>query len=352
MVFLLVRELKRRHPDIRISVVLPPDGMYVQRFRSLDVPTIEFPLNRISPLHIPRFLSLVLNMRPDVLHSHGKGAGLYARMVPRFLCRARRVHSYHGFHPPHHPVANSLYRRLESVLLKRVDAVAALSKSEAAEIGAVSPKNRAKIKIMPNVVACDQLRERGEHRLPSAVESFLGRNTGRFVMTMIGRDDPVKNFPLAFRAAQATLRKSDNVCFVFVGVNASESAYAPLREKYPESVLAVPSLDNPAPLLRKSSAVLLTSRKEGSPLVVLEAFCFGKPVVGTDVPGIQDAVKDGLNGILCPENEEALAAVIERLANDVELYARLSRNALATSGEMDVTSWTEQYYKLYSHRSG
>jgi glycosyltransferase involved in cell wall biosynthesis len=41
----------------------------------------------------------------------------------------------------------------------------------------------------------------------------------------------------------------------------------------------------------------------------------GRPVIGTDVPGCRQVVRDGVTGLLCePRSAESLAAAMERLA--------------------------------------
>ncbi len=62
---------------------------------------------------------------------------------------------------------------------------------------------------------------------------------------------------------------------------------------------------------------------EGMPLSLLEAAACGRPLIATDTPGCRDLVRNGKNGILVPrDNVPALAAAIERLANDEELRHR------------------------------
>jgi len=69
----------------------------------------------------------------------------------------------------------------------------------------------------------------------------------------------------------------------------------------------------------------LPSLTEGQPLVILEAFGCGIPVVATRVGGIPDIVEDGINGFLVdPGAEEELAKALEDLAQDCELRQRMS----------------------------
>jgi glycosyltransferase involved in cell wall biosynthesis len=109
-------------------------------------------------------------------------------------------------------------------------------------------------------------------------------------------------------------------------------------------------LENIAPLLSRVNALLITSKKEGSPLVVLEAFCLGKPVIGTNVPGIRDLIDPGKNGVLCDETPASLSAATEGLSRNPSLYKKLCEGALTSAAAKDVTAWAGQYYSLYSNK--
>lgn len=66
---------------------------------------------------------------------------------------------------------------------------------------------------------------------------------------------------------------------------------------------------------------------ETGPLVVLEAFAAGVPVLGANLGGIAELVRDGVDGVLLPpDNIDAWADGIDRLAGDPEIARRLQRN--------------------------
>jgi len=74
----------------------------------------------------------------------------------------------------------------------------------------------------------------------------------------------------------------------------------------------------------------LTSKQdqEGVPNSMLEAMATGLPVVATLHGGIPEAVKDGQDGLLTPENDSAaLAASLGRMAGNPDLFRRFGSNA-------------------------
>ena len=78
--------------------------------------------------------------------------------------------------------------------------------------------------------------------------------------------------------------------------------------------------------------LLLPSRSEGTPRVILEALCRGRAVIGGRVGGIPDAVRDAENGFLVePADVAGIADALVRLLSDRALAERLGAQALEDS---------------------
>jgi glycosyltransferase involved in cell wall biosynthesis len=83
--------------------------------------------------------------------------------------------------------------------------------------------------------------------------------------------------------------------------------------------------------LLASDALVLFSRYENLPCVVLEALCAGLPVISTSVGGIAEVI-DSSNGILVSsENEELLTDAFTRMFSSYHIYDRESISRVATS---------------------
>jgi glycosyltransferase involved in cell wall biosynthesis len=87
-------------------------------------------------------------------------------------------------------------------------------------------------------------------------------------------------------------------------------------------------LEDVGGLLAAADAVLLPSRWEGLPLVLLEAMARGRPIVASAVGGVCDAIEDGVHGTLVPPGDEsALAEALEQLHRKADRGWRLGRAA-------------------------
>lgn len=89
----------------------------------------------------------------------------------------------------------------------------------------------------------------------------------------------------------------------------------------------------------------LPSLTEGQPLVILEAFGCGIPVVATRVGGIPDIIEDGVNGFLVNSGAaEELARALEDLAQDCELRQKMSvANRILYSSRFTVERYVKNH---------
>jgi glycosyltransferase involved in cell wall biosynthesis len=72
--------------------------------------------------------------------------------------------------------------------------------------------------------------------------------------------------------------------------------------------------------------------------VVIEAFCRGRPVVGSRVGGIPDLVHDGVNGLLVePGDADALPDALVRLLTNRERAEGLAAGAAASAGDWTIS---------------
>ncbi len=80
--------------------------------------------------------------------------------------------------------------------------------------------------------------------------------------------------------------------------------------------------------LDHATCLVLPSRREGMGRVVVEAFCRGRPVVGTRGGGIEDLVEDERTGLLLPPDDApALARALVRILTDRRLAEELGARA-------------------------
>jgi len=78
--------------------------------------------------------------------------------------------------------------------------------------------------------------------------------------------------------------------------------------------------------LARSDVLVLPSKSEGVPRVIIEALEIGVPVVATPVGGVPDVVTHEETGLLVDDDPRAIAAALIRLSQNEELAHRLAED--------------------------
>lgn len=158
---------------------------------------------------------------------------------------------------------------------------------------------------------------RNVHAIPYGVDlpSRRGSEDVELPVLYAGRLSPEKNIEVI---AEAT----DGVPRIVAGDG-------PLRALLPDA-LGFVSQRELAALYERAGVVVLVSREEGLPNVVLEAMAHGKAVIATPVGGIPTLIEDGVTGLLVPVGDAAaLRSAIDRVRADGDLRLRLGSAARA-----------------------
>ena len=95
---------------------------------------------------------------------------------------------------------------------------------------------------------------------------------------------------------------------------------------------------------------LITSRAEGGPKALLEAWSSGVPVVATQVGMCNDLIKNGQNGLLTDvNNQSTLVTHAENIIQNKSLANQLAKEGLTTVQKYSWNNIVQQYYdQIYS----
>ncbi|HEX4824877.1 MAG TPA: glycosyltransferase [Candidatus Polarisedimenticolaceae bacterium] len=186
---------------------------------------------------------------------------------------------------------------------------------------------------------------------PGAAPSDVGNDAdGRRLIT-VGRLTEAKDHSNLIAAVDLLRQAGESVQLVIVGdgeLRASLEAEIARRNLGAFVTLAGARTD-PQRFLREADIFVLSSAREGFPVVILEAMASGLAVVSTDVGGISEVLKTDENGLLVrPGDPAALAAAVRRLLSDSALRSSLGTRARETVvNRFSLRSSVERYEKLY-----
>lgn len=148
----------------------------------------------------------------------------------------------------------------------------------------------------------------------------------------VGRLNEQKNFELLIRAfARITDKFSEHKLVIYGKGELLESLKALSRELGISERVEFPGFATNMPeVLEKSGMFVLSSDYEGMPNALIEAMALGLPCVSTDCGGggARFLIKDGENGLLVPQKDEAaMANAMEQILSDEDFAKNIGENA-------------------------
>ena len=294
---------------------------------------------RLSPmadLRAASTLAAALRRRaPGVVHAHGLRAAFIAAL-------ARRLHTFPLIVTAHNLIDPGAPTRLGlAVVATAADTIIAVSEPIAEGLRA-NGVPAGKIVVIGNGVDI----ARHEVPFPDA-RAALGAADGAFVVVTIARLSPEKGVDVLLEAA----RRTPDLQFLIAG---DGPLRAELSSKAPPNVRFLGRVEDVRAVLSAADAVAVPSRLEGQGIVALEALASRRPVVASRVGGLAAMLREGATALLVPpEDPEALASALSRLAADGALRARLAQQGFELVKQCyDVrvqTAAVEQIYTRSSH---
>jgi glycosyltransferase involved in cell wall biosynthesis len=194
------------------------------------------------------------------------------------------------------------------------------------------------------------------HGLPAAVvsnEPQIDVKQLPLRVAFLGRADPVKGPDTLIRAVRS-LPDLDIELHLYgvIQSDGDKAFWKSLRRlaKSDSRIAFRPAVphDEIVSLLKRYHVLAVPSRwLETGPLVILESFFAGTPVIASRLGGIAEKVEEGRNGLLLhPDNIPAWADALHRCARDRKLLSALRKGAISYRSMADVAREMAQIYRL------
>lgn len=218
----------------------------------------------------------------------------------------------------------------------KVDYIIAVSQKCADAFAEKLPQLRPHIRVIENILpeklVCQQADE-------FTVEAEMPAKGIRLLS--IGRFCTAKNFDNVPDICARLLQSGLDLCWYIIGFGGDEAL---IRQKIKEAgmenrVILLGKKENPYPYIKACDLYVQPSRYEGKCVSVLEAQMLGKPVVITCYATSASQLKDGVDGIIVPKDNEGCADGIARLLRDTNRMKNLinncAQNDYSNSAEID-----------------
>jgi glycosyltransferase involved in cell wall biosynthesis len=323
----LTREQARNGHSVGIVCDSSTGGEYEERLFDRLTPSLALGLKRvpmerqISPSDLAaswRLMREIRSLNPDVLHAHGAKGGVYARVIGALLrvsgTSVARIYTPHGgsLHYDPHTLGGRVYFNTERFLELLTEALIFVSGYEAnAYRVKVGPPRR------PVTLARNGLRPEEFEPItpdPDAVDFlYIG-----MLRDLKGTDVFIESL------AEIGRREGTAPRALIVGDG-------PDKAKYHEAVRALGLAEttrfhDPMPArdaFRKARVVVVPSRAESMPYIVLETIGAGVPLIATRVGGIPEIYGPHSEQLIAPSDVAALAdAMLAAAKNPAETQAK------------------------------
>ncbi|UCA61897.1 glycosyltransferase [Chryseobacterium rhizoplanae] len=271
------------------------------------------------------------SIKPDIIHLHSSKMGVIGRIV---FPKNKIVYTVHGFDSVR--VANRKFLIFEKLLKNRAKALVAVSNYDKEMLQLEGIKDNVQM-IYNGIEDCRlnsiQFNSEKINKLKSISEKHI-------VIMTIARLSLQKKFDLFCEIAERYM-DDDRFRFVWIGNKDSD------KVEHSSNVIMLGEVDQASNLLAYADIFILPSNYEGLPVSILEALCFAKPVVASNVGGIPE-ILNTFNGYASENTVGDFKGYIDNIMMNEEKYQSYSNSARKTfEKDFTVDEMYGRYWGLY-----
>tara|TARA_B110000285_G_C15085332_1_gene595885 strand:- start:8 stop:1162 length:1155 start_codon:yes stop_codon:yes gene_type:complete len=282
----------------------------------------------------------IKKLSPDIVHTHTSKAGFIGRLAAWLSGVPLIVHTVHIL-----PFINEnfimkiLYLLLEKLIAIVTDKYINVSSGMMETSLRYKVGTQAKHSIIYS--AFDTLKFRDAIYSNNLNEPSVNKKIfkNKKIILMIGAFEKRKRHRELVDIFNKVLKNYSNALLLLVGdgklMHEVKNQVKKLR--LDEKIIFTGFRDDPEKFIALADICILNSVREGLPRVVMQYIAGGKPAITTNLPGIDEIVKDGINGcVFSMHDPEALYNKLSDLLSDDDKLEKLTNGAKET----DVSNWS------------
>ncbi len=305
---------------------------------------------------------IIADFKPDIVHTHASKAGALGRLAAHKMKVPVILHTFHGhvFHSYFGKAKTQMYKSIERNMAKkstRIIAISDIQKQELSETHKIcSP---GKIEVIPLGFDLNRFRENTEAKR-SEFRNKWKLDDDELAIGIIGRLVPIKNHAFFLEVVNSILKNtSKKVRFFIIGDGESRNELELLCQakdieySTPENLKKTPLtftswIREVDIALSGLDIICLTSKNEGTPVSLIEAQAAGKPIVSTNVGGIENVVIPNKSAFLSDVNDyRTFSKQLLQLINDDELRISFGQNGNHVFDKFHYTRLVNDMENLY-----
>lgn len=334
--------------QVHVLAVIPPWERVPRWIENLELAGVAVHVVRVRGRQVIRETRMVdrivRDVRPDVMHTHGYRSDLlHGRRGRRVaaVC-ATTLHGSSRMGGMSH-----LFEWIQGWALRRFDVVVAVSEPLFAELrGRGVPEGR--IALIPNGWSPPR------QALGAAeARELLGLQRDSPLVGWVGRLIPIKGCDVLLDALARIPTVPWTAVVVGGGPQADELRETARALGLAERIHFAGPLEDAARVFSAFDLLVISSRSEGTPMVLLEAMGAGVPVVATDVGGIPVALgPEAGRWLVAPEDPDSLADAIRALLEQLSEASGAVRAAVEAGrerahGRFGLDPWVGAHLEAY-----
>ena len=334
--------LQRQGRDVEVAALLPRVGEHPFPTQVASSGVRVHEIRRAHRNYLGQARSIVSLLREhgaDVLHSHVAHADVLAYLATRRE-NVPWVSTVHGL--TGHGLKNSFYQLLGIAALKRCRAVVCVAKNVEEDVVSrgVDP---ARVHLVPNGYV------QGETLGRSGARAALGIPPSHRAIGWIGRLSHEKGADLLLEALARA--EAVNVTAVVIGDGPEQDHLVRLAEALgltQDRLRFAGRVNDAARYLPAFDLLALSSRTEGTPMVLLEAMAVGVPIVAFRVGGVPGVLRDESAFLVTPEDVPGFSeALREALGDPQEAQRRAAEARQAFDDRFSIDQCSERIGQIY-----
>lgn len=275
--------------------------------------------------------------KPDLVNTHTSKAGVLGRLATKFVNRRTAVvHTFHGH------LIYGYFARYKSIVFTLIEKIMSRFTNVAVAVTTETKNSLTKLGIGRNLPW--RVIQIG---IPARVVTQTGAAGQTFKLLWIGRFTQIKDPSLAVKVMKI-LSKTERDRFELTMVGEGELFEEVKQEARNLQIKFTGWMTNPFETISAFDLLLITSKNEGLPLVMLEAANFAKPTLSKNVGGISEFINDNQTGYLVDGGADEIAKRIVELSNNKSFLRQTGVNANKLLHEkFSVEIMAKNYQDLY-----
>ncbi len=318
-----------------------PEHPWVAAARADGIPVYPCPIPpRAYHRERAAIARICRTLGPEIVHTHGYRPDVLAGGVARRLGLAT-VTTVHGFTGG--GIRNRFYEWLQLRAFRRFDAVVAVARPLGARLAAAGVP-RERLHVIPNAYAAP-----GAPLARDAARTMLGVPPGGYRLGWAGRLSREKGADVLIEALGLVRDLPIGLSVLGTGREGAALGARAGALGVSDRVQWHGTVPDAARTLLAFDCFVLSSRTEGTPMVLFEAMAAGVPVVATAVGGVPDIVSAEEALLVRSEDPVALAGAIRAVYTEpapAAARARAARRRL--DSDYGVAGWVARYDAIYA----